>query len=120
MQFDCHTHPHCAVLTIQDNRFEASKTRPLKEKAQGLIDQGYCHLILNMRQVQYLDSFGLATIISLLKQCRDRNGTLTLCHLNDMGQRLIVVTRLDKVLTVWETETEAVDYLRALNPIPVS
>jgi anti-sigma B factor antagonist len=102
---------HCVVLDIVDNRFEAAKTAQLKKHAMAFLEQGYNNMVLNLSQVDYLDSFGLATVISLLKECRTRHGDLALYGLNDTARRLIVVTRLDKVLTAWDTEAEAIDAL---------
>lgn len=98
----------CVILDIIDKRFEASKTAELKRVAMTWLEQGYRLMALNMGGVDYLDSFGLATVVSILKECRARQGSLALYGLNDTGRRLITVTRLDKVLTIWDEEAEAI------------
>jgi anti-anti-sigma factor len=109
-----HFNQDCLVIYLGIARFEAPKNDDFKNYAQQLLGQGHHWMVLDLSGVHYLDSFGLATIISLLKDCRKAQGDLVLCGLNDMGLRLMTITRLDKVLTVWQNEEDAVKALIAL------
>lgn len=103
----------CVVVDIQDDQFGYPKTLILKSHVVHLLKEGHRHIVLNLAQVDMLDSFGLAVLISLLKLCRENNGNLTLYGLNPQVMRLIEVTRMDRVLDVWETEGQAVSQVTA-------
>lgn len=100
------------VLDVEEDRFEYPKTMVLKNHANHLFQQGHKYLVLNLKGVAFLDSFGLAVIISLLKECKSRGGNLTLFGLSENVTKLIEVTRLDRVLDIWPTEGQAVAHIK--------
>ena len=104
--------PDCVVVDIQDDKFGYPKTLVLKNHVTHLLDAGHSRIVLNMNNVAMLDSFGIAVLISLLKQCKEKQGNLTLYGLNDQMTRLIELIRMDRVLDIWETEGQAVSQVK--------
>jgi anti-sigma B factor antagonist len=102
----------CVVIDMTEERFEYPKTIVLKNHALKLLQEGHNHFVLNMSDVQNLDSFGIAVIVSILKHCREANGNLTLFGLNEQVQRLIELTHMDRVLDIWPSESQAVAQVR--------
>lgn len=98
----------CVIIDICDERFEYPKTLVLKNHALRLLQDGHNHLVLNLSEVDMLDSFGIAVIVSLLRFCQESKGNLTLYGLNDKVMRLIELTHMDRVLDVWPSETQAI------------
>lgn len=105
--------PECVVVDIADDKFGYPKTLVLKNHVTHLLEKGHRHVVLNLAGVDMLDSFGIAVLISLLKLCKERSGNLTLYGLNDQATRLIELTRMDRVLDIWETEGQAVSRVTA-------
>lgn len=99
---------NCVVIDIEEERFEYPKTMVLKNHALKLLQEGHNHFVLNMGDVQNLDSFGIAVIVSILKHCREAGGNLTLFGLNDQVMRLIELTHMDRVLDIWPSEGQAI------------
>ncbi|MDX2084742.1 MAG: STAS domain-containing protein [Candidatus Melainabacteria bacterium] len=102
----------CVVLDLYADWFGYPKTLVLKNHVMHLLKAGKTHLVLNLSHVEAIDSFGIAVIISILKQCRTENGNLTLFGLNDSVNKLIEITRMDRVLDIWPTESQAVSHVR--------
>lgn len=102
----------CVVVDIADDKFGYPKTLVLKNHVIHLLEQGHRHIVLNLGDVEMLDSFGIAVMISLLKQCKERSGNLTLYGLNEQVTRLIELTRMDRVLDIWDTEGQAVSQVK--------
>jgi anti-anti-sigma factor len=68
------------------------------------------HLVLDFRHVHYASSQALSLVLmlkQLLNHGRPGCGGLVLCRLGPQLIRLLNVTRLDRVLTVKATRTEA-------------
>lgn len=105
--------PDCVVVDISDDKFGYPKTLVLKSHVTRLLAEGHRHIVLNLGQVEMLDSFGLAVLISLLKLCKEHRGNLTLYGLNQQVTRLIELTHMDRVLDIWETEGQAVSQVKA-------
>jgi anti-sigma B factor antagonist len=98
----------CVILDIEDDRFGYPKTVVLKSHINHLLQEGNREFILNLADVGMLDSFGLASIISILKLCKASNGNLSIYGLNPNVAKLIEITHMDRVLDIWETEKQAI------------
>jgi len=64
-------------------------------------------LILDMRQVSYIDSSGLATLVESLKKMKKNGGRLCLCGLNEMVSQAFHFTHLDGVFDIHPSLEEA-------------
>lgn len=65
-------------------------------------------VVLNLKDVSYVDSSGLATLVEIFKILRSRNGNLKLTDLSDKVKGLFEITKLDKLFDVKKTEEDAV------------
>lgn len=104
------------VLDIEEERLEYPKTVVLKNQVVRMLKEGKRRLLLNLEAVRSLDSFGLAVIISLMKECRANSGALAIFGLNDFNQRLVEMTKLNQVLTIGESERQAIKMLISEQP----
>ncbi len=102
----------CVVIDIADDKFGYPKTLVLKSHVSKLLTEGHRHVVLNLDNVEMLDSFGIAVLISLLKLCKEQKGNLTLYGLNPQVARLMELTHMDRVLEIWESEAQAVSRVK--------
>jgi anti-anti-sigma factor len=65
-------------------------------------------VLLDLKDVDFIDSSGLGLVVALLKNSRENGGNLILCNLADQAQSLFELTKLNKVLSIFATENEAV------------
>ncbi len=101
----------CVVLDITAENFTYPQTAILKTCVQKLLDQGARLFVLNVEAIGVIDSYGLATVVSVLKMVKESHGGLALCGLNDVFARLVELTQLGSVLEIWPSESQAVYYL---------
>ena len=79
------------------------------------------HVVLQMADVQFIDSSGLGTIVRLMSAARAAGGDLKMCHLPEMMRKVLAMTNLHKVFEIYETEDEAIlAALRARRPMAES
>ncbi|MGH9405846.1 MAG: STAS domain-containing protein [Terriglobia bacterium] len=64
-------------------------------------------LVVNLREVQYVDSSGIASLVEVLKEARDKNKRLILLGLNPAVREALRLTRLNTIFEILETEEEA-------------
>ncbi|MCK6457500.1 MAG: STAS domain-containing protein [Phycisphaerae bacterium] len=64
-------------------------------------------LILNLGQVQYMDSSGVGTLVELLRRVNAYKGKLALVGLTDRVRSVFEITKLDKFFSIHATEDEA-------------
>ena len=66
------------VARVLDKRIDAQAAPDLKAKVGGRIDQGEHRAVLDMTEVEFVDSTGLGALLSLLKRI-PAGGKLVLC-----------------------------------------
>ncbi|MGC5038223.1 MULTISPECIES: STAS domain-containing protein [unclassified Streptomyces] len=73
-----------------------------------LLDQGARHLVLDLAGVDYVDSSGLSTFITLLHTAQRDGGALHLADVPDRLVRMLTMTGIDELLPVHPTVADAV------------
>jgi len=64
-------------------------------------------LVVNMLEVRYVDSSGIASLVEVLKEARNKEKRLVLYGLNAAVHEALQLTRLTKLFEIRETEEEA-------------
>ena len=65
-------------------------------------------VVLNLREVNYIDSGGLGTLVALYTTARNAGGALKLASLTQRVDDLLQVTKLVTIFEVFENEQKAV------------
>ena len=66
-------------------------------------------LLVNLREVRYVDSSGIASLVEVLKEARTTQKRLVLYGLNKAVHQVLQLTRLTKIFEIRETEQEALE-----------
>jgi anti-sigma B factor antagonist len=65
-------------------------------------------VIVNLTNVRYIDSAGVASLVEALRISRDMEASFALFALSRAARQVLELTRLTKVFEIYETEEEAV------------
>lgn len=95
------------VVDVSGRLVFGEESGHLRETVKKLIPV-YKQIVMNMKAVQYIDSGGLGTLISLYSSCRASGGELKLASLSARTLELLQITKLLTVFDIRETETDAV------------
>jgi anti-sigma B factor antagonist len=93
---------HSASVALV-GRFDARNAQTVKETLRQLIDGGTIHLIVDLAQVPFIDSAGLATLVSTLKLVRRVGGSVLLAGVQPQARTVFSLTMLDQVFTIHPT-----------------
>ena len=77
-------------------------TDRLQEKVQDLVREGRNRVILNLAEMDYIDSSGLAVLISCLRDAREKGGDVKLLHPSKRVKDILEITRLNTVLQAFD------------------
>jgi anti-sigma B factor antagonist len=80
----------------------------LKDKLHSLLHQGKKNILLNLGQVQYVDSAGLGALVSAYTTVTREGGSLKLVNVTKKLQDLLSITKLLTVFDTYDSEDEAV------------
>ena len=72
----------------------------LRESLVGHIDKGHKTFIIDLGGVDYIDSSGLGTLVSIQKQALQHGGGVTLKGIHGLVKDLFELTRLNKVFDI--------------------
>jgi stage II sporulation protein AA (anti-sigma F factor antagonist) len=83
------------------------------EKVRGTIeaelDKGISrHLVLNLSELEFMDSSGLGVILGRYKRVSQLGGRMMLCSVHPSVHRLMEMSGLFKILPIYEDEWSAV------------
>ena len=73
----------------------------LKDRVYLLVEQGKKHIFLDLKQVKFIDSAGLGVLIQLIKLSKQKEGSLSLLHVQKNVLNLIQLTELHKIIPIF-------------------
>ncbi|MEM7330706.1 MAG: STAS domain-containing protein [Chloroflexota bacterium] len=92
-----------------NEKIDAVSAPQIKEKFNEMISDGVYQFVLDLSQVPFMDSAGLAALVSLLKQARQENGDVKLvAPQNESAMRILKLTKFDRVFDMANTAESAV------------
>lgn len=91
------------LLELRGRVVLGDETSRLQEKVKGLLGEGWNRIIVDMAEVNYIDSSGLATLISCSRSARKQGGDLKLVNPSKRVRDILSITRLDAVLETFDT-----------------
>lgn len=89
--------------------YNAYKVKTLYTK---MAEKGINSIILDLANLDYLDSSGLGSMIYIFSDLKKHDGKMSLCHLNGAPKNLIQMTRLDKLFLIADTIEESVEQVK--------
>ena len=84
-----------------EGRIDAFNVGGLREQFDDLTASGATQFVVDLSDVTFLDSAGMAALVSLLKQARARGGDVSLVWPKlDAAKRILRLTKFDRVFTM--------------------
>ncbi len=113
MKFSLKTTPHYAVFELQEPTLNSVMAPELKSKLVVLSNEGIKRLILDLSNLEFVDSSGLSSILTADRLWGGEKGNFILTGVvHPSVKKLITISRLDKVLNIIPTISEAEDYFK--------
>ena len=94
------------VLDLRGRITLGEETEALRGRVKQLVEAGYTRLILNLEEVDYIDSVGLSTLVSSYASARKQGGNVKLLHLTKRVHDLLQITRLSTVFEIYDSLEE--------------
>jgi anti-sigma B factor antagonist len=96
------------ILALK-GRIVAGEVTPVREKISQLVGADHKRIVLDLGDVEYIDSTGLGNLVISFSQVQKAGGALKLMRLNKRNVELLALTRLHTVFEVFAEETDAVN-----------
>ena len=113
MQIDERTMGDVVVLDLKGRVMLGEGDEVLKDKVNGLLNQGKKKIVLNLAEVPYIDSAGLGEVVRTFTTVSRQGGQLKLLNLTKRITDLLAITKLLTVFDTYDSENEAVQSFSA-------
>ena len=95
------------AVIVPSGRLDVAGAPALKDAISGVVQNGPPKVVIDMEGVSFVDSTGLGSVISALKQIRSSQGELRLAAPNQQVRVVLELTTLDRVFPYYATLEEA-------------
>jgi anti-sigma B factor antagonist len=104
-----HTNCGTAAMAVVDidGDLDCQTAGDFKDYINGLFVDGVSRIILNFEGVAWLSMTGLGAIVSAYKHCKEMGGDLCMAQLNAEPANRMELTKLNRVISCFETLSEA-------------
>ena len=96
----------CALITVNEARIDAAVAIQFKDSLRQLAGETPVRIVLDMAQVQFLDSSGLGAVVAAMKQL-GTSRKLELAGLTPTVNKVFHLTRMNTVFTIHANASDA-------------
>lgn len=97
------------VIYVREERLDAHNSEDLKAEMNRLFEGGTKDILIDLKEVRFIDSSGLGVLVSGFKNASTRQGSLKLCGLQAQVRSMFELTRLHRVFDIFQTVDEALE-----------
>ena len=105
IKIDHHTKDKAVLHPI--GRMDVETSPEVRQTILDLVEQKVNTVIVDLSQVEFMDSSGLSALVSGMKALRRIEGKLNICNANAQIRTALRLTMLDRVLPVFDSLDEA-------------
>jgi anti-anti-sigma factor len=95
------------ILIELDGTLNAASASAVKQAVQQAVSDGRRKIVLDMREVPFIDSSGLTALVSSMKLVNAEEGTLKLAGLQSQAKLLFNLTMFDQIFDIFDTADAA-------------
>ncbi len=94
------------VLRLE-GRLDASSAKDIREKVSSLSQENRVKLVIDMANVDFIDSSGLGSLVSSLRTVNKLGGDIKISSLQDQVRAVFELTRLHRIFGIYDDSTAA-------------
>ncbi len=111
MKFQVDKRDRLVIVKLNEDKLLSNLAPQLKSELVILNNEGFRNIVLDLGEVQYVDSSGLSALLVGNRLCKEATGTFVLTGLNSHILKLIKISQLEPILNIVPSLTESVDYV---------
>jgi anti-sigma B factor antagonist len=117
--YTIHSRGNVQILSLS-GRIDTSNLPPIRRWIEDATASEPAYIVINLEQVNFLDSNALATLVFGLKRSRQVKGNLNLCSLQQPVRILFELTRMDRVFDIYPCEEDAINAFKKIEVVSES
>jgi anti-sigma B factor antagonist len=97
------------ILDLKGRLIVGEPVSSLREKVREMIDDGKLNIILDLENVDYIDSTGLGGLVISFTSVKKSGGALKILKLSKRNIELLILTKLTTVFELFMDEQDAIN-----------
>lgn len=97
------------VVVVKEERLDAHNSDHLKQELGRLFEEGKTSVVVDLKEVRFIDSSGLGALVSGFKNASAKQAALKLSSLQSQVKSMFELTRLHRVFDIYTTIDEAIE-----------
>ncbi|WP_243371370.1 STAS domain-containing protein [Geotalea sp. SG265] len=97
------------IIYVNEERLDAHNSGELKAEVQKMFEQGQKNMLIDLKDVRFIDSSGLGALVSGFKNAISHQGNLKLSTLQSQVRSMFELTRLHRVFEIFPSTAEAIE-----------
>jgi anti-sigma B factor antagonist len=97
------------LMVVKEERLDAHNSDHLKQELARLFEEGKTRIVVDLKEVRFIDSSGLGALVSGFKNASSRQAGLKLSSLQNQVKSMFELTRLQRVFDIYPTVDEAIE-----------
>ncbi len=98
-----------SIVDLKGRLVAGDEAATLREFVQTKVPAGPVNAVLNLRDIEFIDSTGLGAMVIAYTTAKKSGGALKLLHLNRRDVELLVLTKLDTIFETFDDEQDSVN-----------
>lgn len=95
------------VIRLSGAALDVSTAQDFKTECGGIVQENP-RVVLNLQNLDFVDSSGVGALLSLLRQSKTAGGDVKICSVPDNILALFELVRFNRLFDLFETEDEAI------------
>ena len=97
------------IYRLEGNLIGETDGIPITESLSEQLEEGTQQFVIDLSELQHINSSGLGVLITLLTKARKVGGEVILANPSEYIQNLLLITKLNTIFKIYQSEAEAME-----------
>jgi len=105
--FDIKKDDQIILVSLEGNLMTKQQIQSLLDDIDFHFNDGLKKIIIDLSEMQYMNSTGLSILINIFTQARNKGGEVIITNIPEKINQLLVITKLNSIFNIEETVEDA-------------
>jgi len=101
--FDIKQEDKLILISLKGNLMSKEPVQPLLDEIDFLFSEGLKKIIIDLTDMQYMNSTGLSVLINIFTKARSKGGDVIIASIPKKINELLIITKLNSIFNIEET-----------------
>lgn len=111
MKYNTYIKENILFLQLEGDLIGESNGLELMDLVSEKLNESINRCAIDLSLVRYMNSSGIGVLITLLTKFRNKGGELVLINPSEQIKKLLIITKLNSIFVIVESESEALERL---------